>query len=325
MPVPVIAIELEMDPAMRWGPLKPYAKAAQALVDTYIRDLGLEGEGLEVLESVHLASEFRDELLGMSQALNIDYKDLLTANLYYDAIKTVIGCTAFAVETDDGPLHARNLDWWGEDDILKRHTAIFDFRRDHRTVFQVVGWPGFAGAFSGIAPGRFAVTLNAVSSNEPACPGSSVTFLLRRTLEMARNFDDALNILQQTVIPCDCLLLLTGVRAGQRVVIERTPTTCALRYPQNDMLVVANSYEVLEQNQNDTSLLSQTSCCRTARVRALLGSNKPQTANECLQILADPQVEMSITAQSMVFQAFTGLREVRCRPRSLPQASAREV
>lgn len=50
--------------------------------------------------------------------------EVVCGNLYYDALKAVlVGCTAFAVDTPTGPLHARNLDWWTENDSLRRRYA----------------------------------------------------------------------------------------------------------------------------------------------------------------------------------------------------------
>ena len=311
MPFPVITIDLETPPSRRWEPLKPYAAAAREMVEFYLRDLGSEGKHLEPFAAELLPREFRGELDGMSELLAIEPGDLLVANLYYDAIKAIIGCTAFSVETPHGPLHARNLDWWGDDDILTKNTAIFDFCRSGETVYQIVGWPGFAGAFSGVAPGRFAVTLNAVSSDEPAQLGKSVTFLIRETLENARDFEEAVATLRDTVIPCDCLLLVTGPAKSQRVVIERTPTTSAVRYPEIEILVVANSYQALRPSQQTATLLGQTSCGRSGRARELIAKTDPQTPEDCFRILSDSQVEMSITAQSMVFQASSGLLDVR--------------
>ncbi len=49
--------------------------------------------------------------------------------------------------------------------------------------------PGFVGVFSGVAPGRFAVTLNAVLSAEPPQPATPVVLLLRTVLEHAQTFN----------------------------------------------------------------------------------------------------------------------------------------
>src|SRR5262249_42706917 len=136
----------------------------------------------------------------------------------------VFGCTAFAVDMGDQVLHARNLDWWTEGSLLSRYTAACRFVGAPAGEFTTVGWPGFVGAFSGIAPGRFAVTLNAVLSDEPAQLGTPVVLLIRRTLEEARSFTEAVRTLSETPIPCDCLLLVTGVRSGEMAVIERSPS-----------------------------------------------------------------------------------------------------
>jgi len=50
--------------------------------------------------------------------------DVALGNCYYDALKVVLGCTAFAVDTGDEILHARNLDWWTENAALARYTTV---------------------------------------------------------------------------------------------------------------------------------------------------------------------------------------------------------
>src|SRR5207237_8286843 len=140
---------------------------------------------------------------------------------YYDALKVVLGCTAFAIHVGDVILHARNLDWWTENAALTRYTTVSRFIGGPVGEFTTIGWPGFTGAFSGIAPGRFAVTLNAVLSDEPLQTASPVVFLLRQVLEEASDFQSALRILTETPLASDPLLLLTGTRQGEMVVIER--------------------------------------------------------------------------------------------------------
>jgi hypothetical protein len=94
--------------------------------------------------------------------------DVALSNLYYDALKVVLGCTAFAVDAGEATLHARNLDWWTKNAALARYTTVCHFIGGAGGPFTTIGWPGFVGAFSGVAPGRFAITLNAVLSLERA-------------------------------------------------------------------------------------------------------------------------------------------------------------
>src|SRR5580658_2391321 len=81
---------------------------------------------------------------------------------------SLMACTAFAIDTPSGPLHARNLDWTSANGRLASETIIVNFRRGEQgPLYRTIGWPGFVGCLSGVAPGRFAATLNAVMSDDP--------------------------------------------------------------------------------------------------------------------------------------------------------------
>jgi acid ceramidase len=178
--------------------------------------------------------------------------------------------------------------------------------------FTTIGWPGFIGAFSGVAAGRFAVTLNAVLSLERAVPAMPVVLLLRTVLEEARSFDEALAILSGASLPSDSLLLLTGVRAGELVVIERTLSRHAIRRAQDGFVCVTNDYQQIADNSNgSTSELLATSCHRFRRVEDLIRAKRPNSPEACFHYLSDPGVRMQITVQQMVFRASTGEYWVR--------------
>jgi acid ceramidase len=252
----------------------------------------------------------------LSRLLGLPVRDVVLHNFYYDALKAVLGrmlgCTAFAVDTPDGVLHARNLDWWTENAALARYTTVSHFVGSPAGKFSTIGWPGFVGAFSGIAPGRFAVTLNAVLSLEPAQLATPIVLLLRTVLEQARSFEEALSLLSETPIPCDCLLLLTGIRPGELVVIERTPSRHAIRYAEAGYICVTNGYQQLDAGLGGgTSELLATWCQRFQRVEALIGNERPTNPLDCFRYLSDPEVRMQMTVQQMVFRAATGEHWIR--------------
>ncbi len=174
--------------------------------------------------------------------------------------------------------------------------------------FTTVGWPGFIGAFSGTAPGRFSLTLNAVISDEPLQSATPIVFLLRQVLEEAPDFKSALRTLAETPIASDCLLLLTGVHTGEMAVIERSPSRAEIRLPQNGRIFVTNDYRLLQTGlHNPESELQATACGRYNRISALVASQIPKDAEHCLNYLSDDSVRMGITVQQMVFQASSGL------------------
>ena len=252
----------------------------------------------------------------MPNRCNCRSKTLCFVTLYYDALKVVlssaVGCTAFAVDAPDGVLHARNLDWWTANSALARCTVTARFVNGAAGDFTTVGWPGFIGVFSGIAPGRFAVTLNAALSMEQSQLATPVVLLIRTVFEEAPTFDEALAILSETRLPCDCLLLLTGVRAGELVVIERTPSRYALRQAKDGYVCVTNGYQELDAGVGSARLeLLATWCQRFERVQTLISHERPHDPEQCFRYLSDPQVRMNMTVQQMVFRAATGEHWIR--------------
>jgi acid ceramidase len=305
-----LTVDLGRPPDDRWKLTPAQCRQARELLASYKADLGLRQGVAEFVSAAAkelVRPEHWLEMESLALLLGLPVGDVVLGNFYYDALKVALGCTAFAVEAGDGILHARNLDWWTENSALARYTAVSHFVGGSAGEFTTIGWPGFVGAFSGIAPGRFAVTLNAVLSIEQAQPATPVVLLLRTVLEETPSFDEALAILSKTLLPCDCLLLLTGPRSGQLVVIERTPSRHAIRHAQAGFVCVTNGYQRLHAGPGGaTSELLTTSCHRLQRIEALIRNERPCTPEACFTYLSDPEVRMQITVQQMVFRAATG-------------------
>jgi hypothetical protein len=82
---------------------------------------------------------------------------------------------------------------------------------------------------------------------------------------------------QWCIAALDCLLLLTGTRTGEMVVIERTPSRHAVRPAQGGFVSVTNDYCRLNADPGVvTSELLATSCRRFQRVEGLLHHERPQ-------------------------------------------------
>jgi acid ceramidase len=299
-----LTIDLRDPPQHRWRLSPSQQRQARELLSLYKADLGISLD-LNAREQIH--PDHWAELESLAQILGVPIADAVLCNLYYDALKLVLGCTAFAVDTPGGVLHARNLDWWTQSAILSRYTIACRFIGGPAGEFTTIGWPGFLGAFSGIAPGRFAVTLNAVLSQEPAIRATPVVLVLRTVLEQARSFAEALNILSTTPLPSDSLLLLTGIHKGEHAVIERTPTRSAVRRGQHGFTCVTNDYRELPSSSNQpTTEILATSCHRFNRTESLLATALPINATTCFDYLSNAEVRMGITVQQMVFQPATG-------------------
>ncbi len=299
-----IKINLDLPPAERWNFLQSYPREADVLIGYYLKDLGdvsFFRDAIDYYKSTFVPNEYLEEIRSISAFSHYSENDILITNLYYDALKFVFGCTAFSVQTGRQKFHARNLDWWTENDALKKHTKIFHFTRNGQTVYSAVSWIGFVGILSGMKPGKFSITLNAVSSTEKPNLAPPVTLLIREVLEKAESFEQALQMLSQTEIASDCLLMLVGANPDEQVVIERTPRKFALRYSKENFLVVTNDYRQFSNDVKMGDVIQETSCGRFDRTTALLTSQLPANTQECLAILSDANVKMGITVQQMVF------------------------
>jgi len=309
MGITTLTVNLDLPPRARWGFLIDYKDEIDELISCYLNDFqGAEYLFEEIRELKHkvIQNDYLEEIACIAAISKFSDDQVLLANLYYDILKFYFGCTAFALETNQGMLHARNLDWWTENNILSKFSKIFDFQRNGQTVFKTVGWVGFVGALSGVKPNHFSISLNAVSSSDLPQVATPISFLLRDVLDGAGTYADAQLILEQTSIASDCLLLLAGTQKGEKLVIERTPKRSATRVSNSDFIIVTNDYKLLENNETGTSELQATSCRRYDRAEQLLAESAPKDMQGCLSVLKDDRIVMAITVQQMVFDIGSG-------------------
>lgn len=301
-------VNLDWPVEKRWRFLIDYKEEINSLLTCYLKDFE---EAKYLFESMGyykkdiIPEHYLDEINYIASISKFDADYVLIANLYYDVLKFYFGCTAFAVNTGETTFHCRNLDWHTENNLLSEHSMIFDFQRNGKTVYKTVGWPGFVGALSGTKPNGFSLTLNAVLSHDKPEIAFPISFLIRDVLTSADSYHDAKQRLENTQIASDCLILLSGVKANERVVIERTPKRFASRESNKNFIVVTNDYKKLE-NGNSENELQATSCSRYKRTIELLNKSTPKTNDDCLDILKDDEVMMLITVQQMVFDNRTG-------------------
>ena len=308
-------VNLDLPPNQRWSFLKAYTKEVDELIECYLNDFtGAEFifEGVEVYKKQFVSESYVQEIESIAAISDFSVNEILVANLYYDILKLYFGCTAFATWNGNEMLHARNLDWHTDDNILSTHSMIFDYQKNGKTVFKTIGWPGFVGALSGIKPQKFAITLNAVLSEDQSELALPISFLLRDVLETCNSFEEAKVTLENTPIICDCLLLLSGIESNEKVVIERTPKRTATRISEENFIVVTNDYKKLQNGASAGNILQATSCGRFDAASKLLKTQKTVHEKQCLLVLQNENVMMGITVQQMVFNVTAGAVELVC-------------
>lgn len=148
------------------------------------------------------------------------------------------GCTALAREQGGVPWLARTLDWPFPG--LGRYLEVARMQGP-AGMFDNVGWPGYAGALTASAPGRFAAVINQAPlrrrTRNPWLRPYDMTLnamrtwrirhippdhLLRNVFETCASYRDAKHRLETTPIARPVIYSLVGCAPGERCVIERT-------------------------------------------------------------------------------------------------------
>lgn len=171
------------------------------------------------------------EARAIAPAVGATRRELLLAGASYDLVMNFLACSCAVLETPEGPVLARNMDWWPED-LLARASVVVRYERRGRLRLANAGWPGAIGVVTGMSGprpgGAFGVSLNAVfdggapkSGAWRTWAGYSVMLAIRRVLEDARGFRDAVERLTRARLMSPCLLAVVGSENGERVVLEK--------------------------------------------------------------------------------------------------------
>jgi hypothetical protein len=286
--------------------------AAKALLGDVMATVPRKARLLAYLLALRTGNRFGREFKAGARLINADTRDIAIANLSYDLVVGALGCSTVALPTPDGPVIARNMDWWPEGP-LARASYVIRCQEGSDWRFSSAGFPGAVGLATGLSARGFAVILNAVASADPFCrTGYPVMLHLRRVIEDAIDFKDALTRLSRQRLTTGALFMLVGSKNEERVVIERAPKRHVLRWAkEGEPLVTTNNYQILDVSTvlADAWHLAQTSCGRYDRLLHL--ASKPRstatyTDEELLFWLTDVQVRQEITAQHVLIRPSRG-------------------
>jgi hypothetical protein len=166
------------------------------------------------------------------------------------------GCTGGVWRGAEGPVMRRVLDWPFPD--LGTHMVVAH-QSGRAGDFYNITWPGLAGSFQGLAPGRFAVAINQAPMRRRGRgyagdwlanrirakteTGMPPAHLSRLVLETAADYAAARRMLCETRLAVPAIFLLSGVRDGEGAIIERTESDAACRGMEGDAVCVANHFE----------------------------------------------------------------------------------
>lgn len=270
-----------------------------------------KSRSLEMHVSLRTGRRFDEEMQAFARAIGVETESVVAANLSYDLLLAQIGCSTMALATPEGPVLARNMDWFPEN-LLAQASCLVKYHRRGEPAFAAAGWAGATGLVTGMSAKGFAVALNAVLSPEGSySTGYPVLLHLRRVVEDAADFRQAREMLTYRRLASPALFTLVGRTNDERLVIERSPKTHAVRKPRGDKpLVATNDYRLLfRPAESSVSELTRTTCHRYDALCSMLPSGKPvrdYPDGELLYLLTDARVMQSITAQHVIARPAQG-------------------
>lgn len=305
---PTLDVDLDLPIEQRYRSIPPgAAQRGRELLAAIMAEIPPVARVLADAARIRTANRFHAEARELARTIGENWRAVMLANVSYDLALATYACSTMALATPDGPIVARNMDWWPED-VLARTSYLIRAHSGGRLAFANAGWPGAIGIVTGMSARGFAVVLNAVSSHEGFNrTGYPVLLHIRRVIEDAAGFDEAVRMLSEPRLAMSCLLTVVGVENHQRVVIERTPRHAALRRAEGDRpLFATNHYRAYEPEIAEDS--SDPAAATCPRYQALLArfrdADEPAEHGDeqLLSILTDPAVIQEITAQHVIIR-----------------------
>jgi len=219
----------------------------------------------EVMEAIAMVGEALEfflgtyglEIQGIADAVGLPAGDIALINILYEMVSM---CTSIVAENSDGHiLHSRNLDFGLGTEfttLLQNLTLQVEFQKEGKTVYYGTTYAAYVGMLTGMAPGRFGISLNLRHSgdilgnvrellNNPSA--NVVSFLLRRILETEESYAGALKQLVTEPLISESYIIVSGVASGEGAVITRNRTIAAdvwtLGGPQKNWFLLQTNHD----------------------------------------------------------------------------------
>ncbi|MES2732324.1 MAG: C45 family peptidase [Bacteroidota bacterium] len=253
----------------------------------------------------HIPLEYQKEIYGVSLSASEKYSYIAPAYqrmLNYHAAHDIghalqnmhlVACTALGAwdqYAEDSTMYiGRNFDFYVGDDFAREKIIAF-INPKQGYQFMSVTWGGMCGVLSGMNMQGLTVTLNADKSGMPSQTGTPVSIIGREILQYASTIDEAYAIAKKHTCFVSESFMIGSAKDRKIAVIEKTPQTTALYYPNDTRIVCANHYQSKELKNtplNVEDMNDSTSVYRHQRVEELLQAVPKMNEKKMAALLRD--------------------------------------
>ena len=204
----------------------------------------------------------------------------------------LVGCSSFATwndkSKDSALLSGRNFDFYVGDKFAEDKIVLF-CNPEKGYKFMYITWGGFTGVVSGMNMQGLSITLNASKSSIPTGSATPVSLIGREILQYAKNIDEAVKIAKTKKSFVAETFMISSASDNKTVIIEKTPETTAVVYPENNYIICTNhnqSKALVNTEINKEQMAVSASVYRYKRIEELLSKvnkNTPQITADILR------------------------------------------
>ena len=270
-----------------------------------IRDLLLKGEcdteaehrrlvkGAMVMEK-YLGREYRQELRALADAADVEYEDLVLAQLFGDVQRASKKSYSTSSSSDDdfsgsdpwqctsyavfGPATAtgecivgRNMDFWDQG-VSEWGAVLIHFKPDNGIPFVTTSWAGIVNGWTAMnLEGVVSANNSSFDGKSDSLEGISTCFMVRKIAQFAHDVEEGVQIIKDTPRSCGTNIIVAGGNPANAAIVEFDHEEVAVRWAENGAICAANDFEKLYQRESATGYTSYYS--RAGRLRELIEEN----------------------------------------------------
>jgi N-acylethanolamine-hydrolysing acid amidase len=227
-----------------------------------------------------------EELTGIAEQLGVSLGKVILLQLTYDISTCCTSMVANSNFKDSPPIHIRTMDW--DMSYLKDLTINCEFISKGRVIYKTTTWAGYIGALTGMRPGGFSVSVNFRRTNtgeiwtnvKKAIKSSwPIGFLVRHVLQVAGDFNKAVEWFSDAQLIAPCYLTVGGVANNEGIIITRSHNKTDFTWRLGvDGPCIQTNKDVCTMGDNSNNILYSRE--RYTKARQTLGSDSKVTTDE---------------------------------------------
>jgi len=247
---PRYRIDLERPIETQMMKIYPDFKDALKKYETFVDSIPYVNYILYVAKAIAYfqPKEWHEEIKMLSRVTGLSVEKLIVGNVSYE-----LQCTSVVLRNSNNQVFmGRNLDFDGTE-YLARLSLELEYYKDNKLLYISATQFGSMGIANAIVPGKFTISIN--QRKDPAwllfdlarifVGYRDPTYHLRKVMENANTYDEALNMLKHDNVASPVYYIITGLKENEGAIITRNWNKPAYEeyLTSNDWFLVITNFD----------------------------------------------------------------------------------